>query len=49
MTINIKKSAGLTIARDGKRKCVVLVRWKLRTTGGVTAPMGEESVQSYLG
>lgn len=49
MSINIKKSAGLTIAKDGKRKCMVLVPWKYKTLNRSISPMGVETVQSYLG
>lgn len=49
MGIKIKKSASLTIAKDGKRKCLVLVPRDLLTADGVIAPMGVASVQKYLG
>lgn len=49
MALNIKKSASLTITKDGKRKCLVLVAKELVTANGVIAPMGVVSIQKYLG
>lgn len=40
MALNIKNSVGLTIARDGKTKCMVLVPWVFRTEGVTIPPMG---------
>lgn len=40
MALNIKKSTSLTIARDSKRKCMVLVPWEIKIEGGKNSPDG---------
>lgn len=49
MTLNTKKSVGLTIVKDGKRKNLVLLPHRYGTPGGTLPPMGINDKQKYLG
>ncbi|KAG8145363.1 hypothetical protein E2320_011914 [Naja naja] len=49
MALNAKKSLGVTIARDGKRKCVALLPTTYECEGGSINPLGPGDLVCYLG
>lgn len=49
MTLNAKKSHGLTIAKDGKRKCMALVPTLYECVGDTIHPLGTDDTVRYLG
>ncbi|MGL5225814.1 MAG: reverse transcriptase domain-containing protein [Aeromonas sp.] len=49
MSLNAKKSAALTIEKDGRTKAMLLTPAHYTTEGGRIAPMGMEDSQRYLG
>ncbi|ETE69913.1 hypothetical protein L345_04280, partial [Ophiophagus hannah] len=49
MVLNAKKSLRLTIARDGKRKCVALLPITYECKGGSINPLGPGDLVRYLG
>ncbi|KAG8139547.1 hypothetical protein E2320_002315, partial [Naja naja] len=48
MVLNAKKSLGLTIARDGKKKCMVLLPTTCNCEGGSINPLGPGDSICYL-
>lgn len=49
MKLNAKRSIGLTIAKDGKRKCMALLPTTYKCEGGNINPLGPEDSVRYLG
>ncbi|MGL4350764.1 MAG: hypothetical protein ACRCT2_09440, partial [Plesiomonas shigelloides] len=49
MSLNLKKSAALTVEKDGRTKTMLLCPTQYTSAGGSIAPMGVLDTQKYLG